>query len=307
MNVIDIILASYNGENFIEQQLLSLLGQSFKDWNCIIHDDGSTDGTIAIIKKYTAIDSRFIFIEDNIQLKNPGENFIHTLKYSNSDFICFCDQDDIWLESKLKKLYSTINHKNNDIPQVVFSNAYCWDSKKNRIEGNATLAFPTDIESLLFLNCGIQGASAIFNRKMKDILLVPIKNLVMHDWYLTIAGCSLGNIDYIHENLMLYRQHECNVTGHADKFMYKKIFCLFKRKNCLIDLKHLDSVKTFAFVWKEKLSKNDYLSIQDFIKSCDENFIFRLKFILKGKWRIYNSRLKLIAKFLIRPYLGVIK
>lgn len=302
--MLDIILATYNGEKYIKQQLLSLVAQTFKDWKCIIHDDGSTDRTVEIIKKFCSLDSRFTLIEDSVHLKNPGKNFLHTLEYSTSDFICFCDQDDIWLESKLEKLYGAISEKNDSVPQSVFCNAHLWNSETNKIWGSATLAFPRDVESLLFLNCGIQGASAIFNRKMKDLLLVKIEKIVMHDWYLTILACTVGKIDYLHENLMLYRQHGDNVTGNASGTFFDKFKNFFKSKNPLVDRNHYESLSAFYEVWKDKLNEDDSRKIKNFLNSKNKNFFQRLLFILDGKWNIYGSKLKLIVKFLLRPYFG---
>lgn len=302
--MIDIILATYNGEKFIEAQLLSLMAQSFKEWRCLIHDDGSNDKTVEIVKKICALDSRFFLIEDSVRLKNPGKNFIHTLSYSTSDFVCFCDQDDIWLESKLEKLYAAIYNKNTEIPYVIFSNAYCWNPEKNVIAGSATLAFPADTESLLFLNCGIQGASAIFNKKMKEFLLVPIEKLVMHDWYLTILGCSLGRVDYMHEHLMLYRQHGNNFTGCASGTFMAKLKNFFKTRNPLVDEKHLESLVSFYDVWSDKLLENDSRKIDAFIASVSQTKLKRLLMILQGNWNIYGSKLKLIIKLFLRPYFG---
>lgn len=302
--MIDIILATYNGEKYIAQQLLSLIGQTFNDWKCIIHDDGSTDRTVEIIKKFCAIDSRFIFIDDSVKLKNPGKNFLHALSYSSSDFICFCDQDDIWLESKLERLYNAISSQDNSEARAVFCNAHLWNSNTNEIWGRATLAFPTDIESLLFLNCGIQGASSIFNKKMKNYLLIKTGNLVMHDWYLTVFACTVGKISYLHENLMLYRQHGDNVTGNAIGSISDKFKNFFKNKKPLIDKKHYESLVAFYDVWKEKLNEQDSRNICRFIESVNKNFFQRLFFILGGEWNIYGSKVKLVLKFFLRPYFG---
>ena len=302
--MIDILLATYNGEKFLEQQLLSLVGQTEKNWKCYIHDDGSSDKTIEIIKKWVKIDKRFILIDDGISLKNSGKNFLHLLKYSTSDFICFCDQDDVWLDTKLERLALSIIKKDNTIPQVVFSNSYLWKFDSNTIYGNATLAFPTDIESLLFLNCGIQGAAGIFNNKMREVLLVPLKVCAMHDWYLTIVGCTFGEIDYIEERLMLYRQHENNVTGNASGSISEKFKNFFKNKNPLVDKKHYESLVCFYDAWKKKLNENDSRSICRFIKSVDKNFFYRLFMILSENWNIYGSKIKLILKLFIRPYFG---
>jgi rhamnosyltransferase len=302
--MVNIILATYNGEKYIEQQLLSLMAQTYTKWKCIIHDDGSKDKTVKIIKKYQKLDSRFVLIEDKISNKNAGKNFLHTLKFAKADYFCFCDQDDIWLDNKLQKLVNAIEKKDNSIPQVVFCNAYCWNCSDDSISGNATLAFPTDVESLLFLNCGIQGASAIFNKKMKDSILVPLEHCSMHDWYLTMVGCTFGQVDYIHENLMLYRQHSAQVTGLTDSSMVVKYQQALKRKNPIVKKNCLDSLKSFYSVWESSLNELDKKNILQFIQLENENFFSRLIVLLKGNWRIYNSKFKLIVKLFLRPFIG---
>ena len=75
--MIDILLATYNGEKYIEQQLLSLIGQTVKEWKCYIHDDGSTDRTVGIVRKYCKIDSRFILEDDSIKFHSLNKIVLH--------------------------------------------------------------------------------------------------------------------------------------------------------------------------------------------------------------------------------------
>ena len=110
MSKIDILLATYNGEKHIKAQILSILAQDNENWNLIIHDDGSTDNTINIIKGFCAIDNRINLIEDNIRFGNPANNFLHLLKKSTANYIMFCDQDDIWFDNKLSLMYSEIRN-----------------------------------------------------------------------------------------------------------------------------------------------------------------------------------------------------
>jgi len=301
--MIDIIIATYNGEKYLKQQLFSLLSQTYQDWHCYIHDDGSTDSTVQIIEKFVELDSRFEFINDNIILHDSGKNFLHTLKNSKADFCCFCDQDDVWLDTKLEKQVNAILKKDNTIPQVIFSNSHLWNSNTNEIYGNATLAFPRKLKSLLYLNCGIQGCASIFNKKMVEILKNDLDVMCMHDYYLTLAGIVLGNIDYISENLMLYRQHGRNVTGYADSSVLSKYCSFFKRKSPLISHLHMESLKSFFNFWKEKMNISDSKLIEDFIKTEKTSFFSRFYFILRQKFNIYDSRLKLIIKFFLRKYI----
>ena len=81
MNNIDILMATYNGAKFIASQIRSLQNQTFTDWKLLIHDDGSTDGTIEILNFFCANDKRINIINDGIQFHNCALNFMHLLKY----------------------------------------------------------------------------------------------------------------------------------------------------------------------------------------------------------------------------------
>src|SRR6476661_5807360 len=132
--MVDILMATYNGEKYIENQLLSLIAQTYKSWTLYVHDDGSTDGTLSIIEKYQKIDSRIIIIEDNIIFKSASKNFVHLIKHSKNNYTIFCDQDDIWFESKLESLFLEIS-KYNHLPCAVFCNGYAY-SQNEGIIGN---------------------------------------------------------------------------------------------------------------------------------------------------------------------------
>jgi len=79
-------MATYNGEKYIENQILSLMQQTYKNWTLYIHDDGSTDHTLEIVEKYIAIDSRIKLIDDQVKGLKAGKNFLHTLKSSSADY-----------------------------------------------------------------------------------------------------------------------------------------------------------------------------------------------------------------------------
>ncbi len=302
MGKVDILLATYNGEKYIEQQLLSLIAQTEKDWNCYIHDDGSSDGTIEIIKKWCRIDSRFKYIEDGVQLKNPCDNFLHLLNFSESDFICFCDQDDIWLDNKLEVLFNCIVSKDNSIPQVVFSNGYFYFSDTNRICGGVLLKKTRSIKDFLFYNGGFQGASSIFNREMLYVLKKRCDFMYMHDYYLSLAGLLLGNISFLDDKLMLYRQHGKNVTGYQDTNMFSKYKMLLKRKkNKVIDIKHFDSLSSFCSCWSSNIKKQDFCVLKDFLKLKNKTKLYAIFIVFKHRLSIYNSTTKLIIKILLRP------
>ena len=98
---VNILLSTYNGEQFLEEQVKSIQEQTYQEWQLLIRDDGSSDGTVEVIKQLVAKDPRIHFINEN-QVENVGviKSFHTLLKYGDADLYCFSDQDDFWLPTK---------------------------------------------------------------------------------------------------------------------------------------------------------------------------------------------------------------
>ena len=125
------------------------------------------------------------------------------------NILCF-DQDDIWFDNKIELMISHFSKLDNNVPQVIYSNAYVWEPN-NGIKGLATLTFPKNVESFLFLNSGMQGCVSLFNDKMRNFLFQWEDICAMHDHLLHLLGLTLGKVSYLDVPLMLYRMHQNNV------------------------------------------------------------------------------------------------
>ena len=159
--MVDILMATYNGEAFVEEQVRSIVNQTYTDWRLLIHDDGSTDKTLDILHRLAHKDKRIVVIEDETSKLGVAKNFIHLVTKSSAPFCMFCDQDDIWLPNKVEKMLHAIQQYNQNIPQVLYTNAFLWNPERGIISDKNTLTYPTTIRQTLFLNTGIQGAAAI--------------------------------------------------------------------------------------------------------------------------------------------------
>ena len=100
---IEILMATYNGEKYIREQIDSIISQTYSNWTLLIRDDVSKDDTVKIIKEYEKKDKRIKLLEDNKGNLGFVKNFEELLKNSSEDFIMFSDQDDYWLEDKIEK------------------------------------------------------------------------------------------------------------------------------------------------------------------------------------------------------------
>lgn len=303
--MIDILLATYNGEKYIKTQLLSILSQTFLNWRLIIHDDGSNDRTVEIIKEISKIDSRICLIEDGIELKNAALNFLHLLQFSDSEYAMFCDQDDIWFDNKIEYFYNffTTHAKDTRVPSVAYHNSYVWDPV-NGIAGMATLTFPRDLTSLLFLNAGTQGCASLFNAAMRDYLLLWDGECSMHDHILNLIGCSFGKVWYMNVPLMLYRQHGNNVTG-GTRVNKNDIHAI---KNNLrvpvVNELHYNSVAHFLEVYNEILSTQDKRLIEKYIRMKNMCMIEKIGQVIRTRFKCYDSVMRLIIKIIIKPFIG---
>ncbi|MEE6250464.1 MAG: glycosyltransferase family 2 protein [Bdellovibrionota bacterium] len=215
---ISVIMSVYNGENFLSEQLLSIANQSYPISELIIIDDCSTDGSIELIKSLSHSFPFEIKIIKNTENIGPIKSFEKGLKNASHDILSFTDQDDVWLESKIKNLVLKASEKlvQNDKAYLLFSDLIVVDKSLNLIS-KSFLKFinvkPFHSANQLFVQNFVTGCTCIFNRKLVDLCLPFPEEVIMHDWWLALVANYLGEIDFFDEGTHLYRQHQNNVIG----------------------------------------------------------------------------------------------
>lgn len=219
-----ILMATYNGEKFIAEQIDSILNQTYQNWKLIIHDDGSNDLTIEIIKKYRKEDSeRILLIEDGVILNDAYKNFFHLLTIIDNefDYIMFSDQDDVWLPSRVSLFCNCLlEHeiKNPNIPMTVFSDAIVVGEHLELISASRdryVRANPLTAKSryLLAIHGSVYGCAMIFN-KLSYVDLFPLpKFRIAHDKWVALTTIGKGENIFLDKATMLYRQHQNNFSG----------------------------------------------------------------------------------------------
>jgi glycosyltransferase involved in cell wall biosynthesis len=220
---VDICLATYNGECYLEQLYCSLAQQSHKDWTLSIRDDKSTDSTMSVINKIHSSDSRAHIANDSGGNLGVIRNFSTLLSSSTSKYIMLADQDDVWYPEKVAKSLSAIrdietNNLGQIQPALVFSDLHVVDaslniihSSFNRMQGLERLRQPC-FSQLLTQNVA-PGCTIIVNRALLDLALPIPVDAAMHDWWLMQVASLFGVIGYIDEPLIAYRQHDSNQVG----------------------------------------------------------------------------------------------
>jgi glycosyltransferase involved in cell wall biosynthesis len=300
---IDILMATYNGAMYIDNQILSLLGQTHKNWRLIIHDDGSNDETIAIVQKYKSIDSRITLIDDGIIAGGASKNFLHLLSFSNNELIVFCDQDDIWFENKLETLLNAYqNSEKKDKPLAIFCNGYTYDPNYGILGDKMVVVSPENLKEQLFLNTGIHGCCLLFNKKLLNELQPLPEYVAMHDHLITLGAITFGELIYVNKPLMLYRQNHINkATLNIEYNLIKRFILIFNRKIGVVEKKHFLGSKSFYETYKNKIAKKDQNLFNSYFLYCETTNMFkRIAIVLINKFEIYGSVSKLILKTFLR-------
>lgn len=298
---VDIIMATYNGEKYIENQILSLMQQTYKSWILYIHDDGSSDHTLEIVEKYMAIDSRIVLIEDHVKGLKAGKNFLHTLKNSSADYAIFCDQDDIWLESKLEKLVKSIVEIDSvEKPVLVYCDGYSWSENGNINPESISTAHAKDLEDFIFFNGGYQGCSIMMNKKLVEMTNSYNGYVYHHDDLVSLMAHTFGRVKFIPEQLMLYRQHSQAVTGNKN-FKKNKFERLFGNVGFVISREHYKAKFDFYNYYKEFMSEHNSKVFQMYFSYSIKKYrIRRFIYILFSPLTFGGDKVKLLAKTMLQ-------
>ena len=280
-----IILAFYNGNEFIEEQITSILNQSHKNFVLYISDDNSSQKFSLKSFKLSPSDEEKIKISKRNKNLGYTLNFLKTLySLDNSfDYYAFSDQDDVWHKDKLKNAISSLQRYSSEIPSLYGCRTEIIGKNKNIRLGKSKL----HKREPSFQNAIIQnifgGNTMVFNNSAKKIICKSIKQnkIISHDWwcYQIISGNG-GNIIYDKRIFLKYRQHSENLIGSNIKFksklkrFYQIINGEFRNKNNQNLASLINNFDLFT------LSNSN--SLKNFIKARNSNFLVNIFYFKKS-------------------------
>lgn len=222
---IDILLATYNGEKYVQEQIESILNQTYKNIHLIISDDVSTDGTREILKQYEENKNITIYY----QSQNLGyiKNFEFLISKVENNIYMLSDQDDVWLPEKIEKTFSVLKKENAD---MVFSDLKVVDQNLKELYAsfNDYMLLSKKIKKYIntkylnyLYNC-VTGCTIMSKKAyIKYILPIPNKSkYVVHDYWMSLMISINGKLAYLPEQTILYRQHGDNQIG-TEKISHK--------------------------------------------------------------------------------------
>lgn len=279
-NKISIAIATYNGERFLRQQLNSLYAQTRLPDEIIVCDDCSKDSTPDILEEYHKKYGLKYYVNDTALGVNG--NFFKALSLCFGDYICICDQDDIWFSNKIETLYNAIIKYDNTFPNCVSSQRIDIDAQGNQIGKQKILSDTEGWQATLMTTGRSQGCTMIINRSLRDRAIQIYHSFnsadnMMYDVLIAFIAAIEGNKLNLGEQLMLYRHHENNVV---DKFHEKKL--TFAQKTTarptyypfLSDerIANLAIMNTLYRNWENKKDILCFLKKMDALSHCDSTF-----------------------------------
>lgn len=215
--MISVVLASYNGHKYIDEQLTSILNQIGSEDEVIVSDNGSEDGTIEIVSSILKHDSRVKLI--HCIEKGPIANFENGILNSSGDYIFLSDQDDVWMPDKV---YKVIQEFDKD---TVLIEHNCEYDDENLNPLTAETFFDKRKPHVGFaynwIRNGYQGSCICFKKEIVPFVCPIPRTISMHDQWIGILAEKRGKIKFLDENLIHFRRHGNN-TSVSRVGIYKK-------------------------------------------------------------------------------------
>ena len=301
----DILMATYNGAKYISKQIDSILSQTYQDWNLIIRDDCSTDATREILLQYAKEYPDKIYVVDDDK-GNIGvvRNFKELMKYSQNNYVMFCDQDDIWKATKIADSMSEMQNieiKGREKPTLVFSDLTVVDSDENVISEsflsrNYFEVKELKLERLIFWNV-VVGNTILINQPLKELMMEMPDDVRMHDHWAVLA-CIVNNgiVQFMNKQTVLYRQHSENVVGDKYETIFNKLRKVFdlsgwswRIKNAVYCYQRLEQQAVFLYEkYSHTMTKEHSEALYKLITIWDYN-IFKRVYIICSRGFLPND------------------
>ena len=266
MEEIDVLLATYNGEMFIEKFLESLAGQEHVNIHLIVSDDGSTDSTLEIVKRNQSNFQKLTII--NGPRKGPMANFFYLLRNSSRNFVALADQDDIWNKDHLKNSIERI--RNDQLPSMTYTSVIEFDDREETRKIWPINYMGPEFPSIFFENTA-RGCTIVLNRHAIELINVKEpKHAVMHDWWILLLLQLYGKVRFEPVPELEYRLHENNYVGVSHLKALRFIRTIQKGSWLPVD-----QVREILDYPETKFQKIDTFDIEQFVGHLESNLFIR--------------------------------
>lgn len=305
--MVKILMATYNGEAFLREQIDSILHQTYPHWQLYISDDLSQDSTPEILQEYAEAYPDKIFLLHQATASGSSENnFFRLLTQVSGEYLALCDQDDVWLPQKLEKTLNRVEgleeQYGKDTPILVHSDLKVVD-RQLQVMNDSFFAFQNisperkELRNYLVQN-NVTGCTMMINRALADYLDFIPETCTMHDWWLALIACCFGQIDYLSEPTMLYRQHGANQVGAKDAKSASFLLHKFQNRDQVKEnyRKMFAQAQAFLTHYGDRLSPEQRDILEGFLKIPTLSRLGKARQIVR--YRFYkNSLMRTVGQF----------
>jgi glycosyltransferase involved in cell wall biosynthesis len=219
-----IVLATYNGGRYLDEQIRSLQAQDVADWRLLVRDDGSTDDTPYRLRRFASEDSRISVLGTDRRLgvvRNFGE-LLRQAHLDGAEYVFLCDQDDVWRPDKLRRSLSLMSRleaeHGHGVPLLVHSDLEVVDLELRQVhpsflEFQGIRHEERDPLQVLLAQNFVTGCASLLNRALLEFALPIPDACIMHDWWLAQCAAARGALGFLPEPTIRYRQHAANQIG----------------------------------------------------------------------------------------------
>jgi len=250
-----IILGTYNGEKYVEEQLLSIINQSYKNIEIIVRDDGSTDGTMDILRRYESQRKIRLLVGNNIGFMDNYRLLISC--EDEADYYSFADQDDIWMEDKIERAVSALEKMKKDGNDVVlyFCEFDYYDAEMKFLACRKKLKRNIDFMYSL-VNFSNYAFTCVLSKELRNLLLQMPAEANYHPDYLCLQlATAFGSVHYDETALVKYRRHDSNVSITQHDFVKFQIWRVKTFLTNKVNLK--EKWLYFRKTYGDRLNAND--------------------------------------------------
>lgn len=300
MDKVIVLMATYQGEKYLEGQLKSIMAQDYPNFELIVRDDASSDGTFFLLSLYKKRYPDKITVLRNKKNLGGTKNFLMLLRDSaarqsalgrNQVYFMFSDQDDYWYPNKISRTLSRMKRlearHGEEMPALVFTDARVVDGEGKELAPSFYALQRFNMKkrtfSHLLMENMVIGCTSMLNMPLAEMLTKIPKEARYHDWWMALLAASAGHTSYLPEPTMDYRQHGDNVVGAQSfgAYVIKRIKELKRQR--LVLLKTFGQATEFYHLYSLEIPDRAVEQLEGFLMLQAKNpLVCRLNAIRGG-------------------------
>lgn len=290
---VEVLLSTFNGETFLREQLDSLIDQDWPNLSVLARDDGSTDGTCAILEEYRHRMNLRWYTGHNLGL---AQSFFDLARNASpgAAYYAFCDQDDVWLPNKVSVAVRSLRQWEDPAQPCAYGcRSVIVNERLQRLPfrhqwGTLKPSFGNAIAQ-----CILQGCCTVINGALRRELVDHAPGYaITHDWWIYLVATGVGRVFIDPESHLLYRQHGANVLGRRSMFgrfhKYRMLYRLYGRDHAM----HRQA-REFARLYQARLDAKD-ARLMDIYLNYRQGFAPRLRLVFNraiGRMQLWDDLL----------------